>query len=274
MANTGPGKERLMQDPEVSRSIAMPWDFKPLRGILLLFGSVALLFTTSLAFIVTVGGLVFLAVRFEGSGTQANTSTKIVAYLGVFVVAFMLIWASVALNRRVNLSEYLKKCPPGSIYLLRGSLLRSFRGVGSVSFGENAMLLKGQLGPNLLWPLLVIVAIDIASVLMILSGGGGVVVGGLGAIVVLVIYNFLFRDDGSVSLGPACVARVSCSGPTMKIRFKPKPIASLRGITMLIPSDQRAGFFRAFDNMFPGTLPPAWREALKKCAEGRPPFLS
>ena len=246
----------------------MPWDFRPLRGTvraIAYLGAIVLFFVMLYA---VIGAIIFPFAVFSDSASESASVLKTIGmvclWLVIVVIAFVAIWAFATLNRRLDLTRYLKKCPAGSMYLLGGSVLRSFSGVGSVSFGENAMLLKGRLGPNLLWPLLIIIVIDIISGVVVLSGGQGIVIGGMGAIILLVIYNAVFKRDTSLNVEPSSVASVRCRGPIVKIRFKSRPVESLSVVTILIPSDQQAEFFQRFNSLFPEKLPRTYREALKE----------
>ncbi|MCX6356201.1 MAG: hypothetical protein NTZ78_15075 [Candidatus Aureabacteria bacterium] len=126
------------------------------------------------------------------------------------------------------------------------------------------MLIKGRLGPNILWPLIIIIVIGILSGLVILSGGQGIVIGSMGGVVILAIYNAVFKRYTSLSIDPSSVASVRCSGPIVKFRFKSRPVKSLGSVTVLLPPDQRAKFFQMFDVLFPERLPLAYRESLKR----------
>ena len=258
----------MQQNSELSLESAMPWDFKPLRGGIKVFAYVGatLLFFVMLEAVILV--LIFPFMAFPDTQGPSASVLKIFAYivlwLAIVAVAFLVIWAFLALNRRLDLTRYLKKCTDGSIYLLSGSVLRSFSGLGKFSFRENSLLVNGKLGPDLLWPLIIIIAIDILSGLVILSGGKSIVIGGLGVIILLAIYNAVLKSDTSLVIESPSVASVRCSGPIVKIRFKLKPVASLGRITLLLPPNLRAEFFIRFDSIFPEKLPMPYQEALKK----------
>jgi hypothetical protein len=253
-----------MKESLSSASTSAPWDFRPLRGIvrILAYLGVIVLFLVMLEAV--IGVLIFPFAAFSESASVLKSIGKVLLWLAIVAIAFGAVWAFATLNRRLDLSRYLKKCPAGSVYLLGGSVLRSFSGIGNVIFSENAMVLKGRLGPNLLWPLIIIIVIDILSGLVILSGGQGIVIGGMGAIIILAIYNAVLKRDTSLSIEPSSVGTVRCSGPIVKIRFGSNPVESLGVVTLLLPPDQRGEFFQRFDRLFPQKLPHTYREALEE----------
>jgi len=216
--------------------------------------------------------------------TVRPSASEVAQWLATLAIAFVVTWTFSALNRRIDLGTYFKKCPAGSIYFISGPSLRSFSGTGKVGFRENAMLLKGQLSPNFFWPLVIILVINILSVLLSLSRGKSIVMilsnekyigcGGLLAFYILKSYNRYFTRATSVLIEPSSIASVRCRGPVVKIRFQSRPVSSLFAVTFLLPPDLQVEFFQSFDRLFPEKLPQAYPEALKGTVPVSVPHLN
>ncbi|HUU28893.1 MAG TPA: hypothetical protein VM123_13865 [archaeon] len=200
----------------------------------------------------------------DESESVFETIKLVILWFATVAVGLFSYWAFAVLKRKLDITNYLKKCPAGTIYLICGSVLRSLTGVGKAGFNENAMLMEGKLGPSLLWPLIVLLVIDVISFIAIFSGGQGIIIGGLGTVIILAIYSALLKRNSSLSVAPGSIASVICSGPVIMIRFKSEPVRSLSSVRLFLPPDQRLEFFRRFDGLFPEKLPSAYIEALRR----------
>lgn len=239
-----------------------PWDNKPVRGLRKLgyYFAIVILFMLILeasAFVV-IFPLLFLLER------KRAPLSELGFWLVLLVTTLFLIKVFRSLNRRVDILRMEKRCGHGRVLHLPASLFRNFTGIGDLDFEDNGMSLQGRLGPNLLLPLIVLIAINIFFFLNAMLGGGGIVIGVPGAIILIIVYGYLGRKDQSILIQPGNIDTVKCFGPIVTVRFSKSPLSQLRSVRLFISPSFRAEFFHKFDKMFPRLLPEEYSEAAEK----------
>lgn len=247
-----------MQDRPQTPAQPMPWDPRPLGGLALVGSYLVVipLLLVIVSSIVAAVGLPFMLLSDAAGRSPLGEVGIFLCWVGSVAAAIGSCWAFSQLNRRVNITNYLKKCPPGSVYFVGGSGMRRTVGAGRYQFGEQAMFFTTGLGPPLVWPMVVIIILDI-----LLIGVTGCGLGILGIAIALSVYDSSCRTQETISVAAATISKVTCHGALMRMEFAVRPVEMLKAVTLAIPPDHVA-FYWQFDRMFPGQLPPAYREAL------------
>ncbi len=85
----------------------------------------------------------------------------------------------------------------------------------------------------------------------------------MGAVVILLIYNFIASKPYSLLVSRENILLVVCKGPIVTIKFLSPPVSLLRRIRIFVPSSFRFNFFQQFNSTFSMVLPENYQEALK-----------
>jgi len=91
-----------------------------------------------------------------------------------------------------------------------------------------------------------------------------VLIGGLGFLLLLKVYSWVFREDTSLAVRREDLASVKCHGPVVVLRFARPPRAGLTEVRILVSRAFRRQFFADFNRTFAGVLPEQYRSALDR----------
>ncbi len=148
-----------------------PWEYRPLRGVLRLPAYLAVIlamfgFMNAVILAVVVAWLMIPSAQSVIEVLVGVSGWMVIAAAGIFCV-----WVFAALNRRLDLPRYMKKCPDGGVYFIRRPVVKSLTKTGYVSFADGKMELEGTLSPNFLWPILAFGALIAFFSLLMFTGG-------------------------------------------------------------------------------------------------------
>ena len=254
-------KEKLSEQHQKMQ----PWDFKPLRGFKKFLAYLSyiplLLLTLSVLMLAVILSPVFVDYLRSGETVLVKLST-FGLWLVIASVSFLFIWAFVVLKKKICLLRYEKRCKDNAVYVVSGSLFRSFNNVGATSFSGNSLKIKALLGPSLLTALLILVVIELIAFITILQGVKGTLIGSFGGILIIAIYNAAFKHEYEITVEPDNIRWVKCRGPIFKVGFLRSPVPLLKRVILFLPSSHAPSFLGEFNTMFPGKLPPKYQEAL------------
>jgi len=247
-----------------------PWDFKPLRGFKKFLAYLSYIPLLLLTLSVLMLAIIFSTVLFDFPISGETVLEKLgffglslVLWLVIASVSFPFIWAFVVLKKKICLLRYEKRCKDNAVYVVSGSLFRSFNNVGAISFSENSLKIKAMLGPNLLTALLILVVIELIAFIIVLQGVKGALIGSFGAILIIAIYNAAFKHEYEITVEPDNIRGVKCRGPIFKVGFFRSPVPLLKRVTLFLPSSYAPSFLGEFNTRFPKKLPPEYQEALE-----------
>lgn len=244
----------------------MPWDLTPL-GLPAKLGLYAAV--TAFAGIVLVAaclffcGVILLVERWAGRLESIGVLWAGIA-IGVGALLGML-----RCHRILKLRQLEKLCAKNTVplWLMPACLFRNYRGPGIVDFVPSGISVRGVLGPDLLMPLLIVLAVNALSLVLFLFVGGGVFVGGGATLAVMLIYGIFGRKEQSIEINTRNLAAIKCSGPRVTIRFSKAPFHGLKKVGMYISEPYRREFFSQMETAFPGVLPESYRAAVSGAAD-------
>lgn len=239
-----------------------PWIRSPLRGTQKLKAYLATIALFFIMLAALIGGLVLfnIFVMREPRGWEVVLGiVAAVVIVAIFCLAFR---ALLRLNARDATPALEKQCAGRSVHMRWACFFRGFSGPGDVTFGDGEIRFDGRLAPSLLPPLLVIFAVNGASVASFLLGGPGIFIGGLGAAVLALVYIRFRRKDTTLSVRNESVAKARVKGGMVTMKFRPAPAPQLRAVSFYVAEAHRESMFREIGQRFEGALPPAYRKAL------------
>lgn len=244
----------------------MPWDLAPL-GLPAKFGLyaaiVALACVVALAATLIICGIALLIERWAGRLESIG-----VLWAGI-AVGFGAVWGMLRCYRILKLRRLERLCAKNAapLWLMPACLFRNYRGPGIVDFVPSGISVRGVLGPDLLMPLLIVLAVNAFSLVFFLFGGGGVFVGGGATLAVMLIYVFFGRKEQPIEINTRNLAAIKCSGPRVTIRFSKAPVHGLKKVGMYISEPYRREFFSQLEAAFPGLLPESYCAAVSGAAD-------
>jgi hypothetical protein len=261
----------MSEDRPEQDSPPNPWDPKPLsaRSRILNVLLVVILFPMScVGFAVTMNVTlsVFDDIQRPRTTGQWVAAIGLIALSGLgFVVPFIFSGKTLGRLRRKGPTTL---CGDSSAYFTGGTFWRSVRGRGNVWFEEGRLILKAEVGPDYLWPVLAALALALVSFVIGLSGGPFFIL--LPGFLFFVFYNHLLRDDREIIVTRENLGSIECRAPWVRLRFSRAPMSRLTSVRFFLNENVREAFFLGFDRCFPGMLDEDYRKAAERAAREQP----
>ena len=246
-----------------------PWDARPAESRRGRLAAWAFLVISLALGVVTVAWPVLLVTRSQVLGS-ALVPPFLFRWIALLVAAFLCFRLYDVSRTCSGLHRLEKECASKRIalYFRSVTLFRSFRGPGTITFREADMRLTARLSLDflLLLPVSLVPCILAAFALpeLLASNAGAMALTApASTLLILGLCSAFGRRLHPIIVRPQDLQSVHCDGPFVRLFFVFPPVRRLRTISLFVCAD-REKFFRGFNTVFPGALPPSYAKVLQR----------